>query len=68
MLQASLFVQTMELNKGVKISCLEEIAFNQGFIARDELLKQIEKYGLKNEYYNYVRSVINNPSPVYTAI
>ena len=68
MLQASLFVQTMELNKGVKISCLEEIAFNQGFITRDELLKRIEKYGLKNEYYNYVRSVINNPSPVYTAI
>ena len=37
MLQASLFVQTMELNKGVKISCLEEIAFNQGFITKDEL-------------------------------
>ena len=34
MLQASLFVQTMELNKGVKISCLEEISYNQGFISK----------------------------------
>lgn len=61
MLQASVFVQTMELNKGVKIACLEEIAYNQGFITKDKLLDKIEKYGLKNEYYNYVRSVINQP-------
>ena len=61
MLQASVFVQTMELNKGVKIACLEEIAYNQGFISKESLLKIIEKYGLKNEYYNYVRSVINQP-------
>lgn len=64
MLQASLFVQTMELNKGVKISCLEEIAFNQGFITKEELLKKIEKYGFKNDYYNYVRTVIEHPDMV----
>ncbi len=58
MLQASVFVQTMELNKGVKIACLEEIAYNQGFISRDELLRKIEKYGKNNGYYNYVRTVI----------
>ena len=58
MLQASVFVQTMELNKGVKIACLEEIAYNQGFISKSELLKQIEKYGTNNEYYNYVRAVV----------
>ena len=61
MLQASVFVQTMELNKGVKIACLEEIAYNQNFITKDELLNKIEKYGLKNEYYNYVRAVLNQP-------
>ena len=49
----------MELNKGVKIACLEEIALNQGFISADELSKQIAKYG-KNDYYNYVRNVINS--------
>ena len=59
MLQAGNFVQAMELNKGVKISCLEEIAYNQGFITRVELLKKIEKYGNNNDYYNYVRAVIS---------
>ena len=59
MLQASNFVQSMELNKGVKIACLEEIALNQGFITADELMQQISKYG-NNDYYNYVRDVINS--------
>ena len=58
MLQASVFVQTMELNKGVKIACLEEIAYNQGFISASELLQKIEKYGSNNGYYNYVKAVI----------
>ena len=61
MLQASVFVQTMELNKGVKIACLEEIAYNQGFISRDKLLSKIEKFGTNNEYYNYVRTVVSQP-------
>ncbi len=68
MLQASQFVQTMELNKGVKISCLEEIAFNQKFISKEALLKEIEKYGDKNDYYNYVRSVIENPDLVALSV
>ena len=59
MLQASVFVQTMELNKGVKIACLEEIAYNQGFINKETLLAKIEKYGNSNAYYNYVKSVIS---------
>ena len=59
MLQASVFVQTMELNKGVKIACLEEIAYNQGFISKEELLSKIEKFGYTNEYYKYVRTVIS---------
>jgi len=62
MLQASVFVQTMELNKGVKIACLEEIAYNQGFISKENLLSKIEKYGLNNEYYNYVRMVVEQQS------
>ena len=65
MLQASVFVQTMELNKGVKIACLEEIAYNQGFITKENLLQQIEKYGLKNEYYNYIHSVLNQPKVLF---
>ena len=59
MLQASMFVQAMELNKGVKIACLEEIAYNLGFITKEELLNKIEKYGKSNEYYNYVRKLLD---------
>ena len=59
MLQASNFVQSMELNKGVKIACLEEIALHQGFISAEELLEKISKYG-NNDYYNYVRDVIKS--------
>lgn len=57
MLQASNFVQSMELNKGVKISCLEEIAYRQGFISANDLLNRIEKYK-NNTYYNYVRNIV----------
>jgi len=59
MLQASLFVQTMELNKGVKIACLEEIAFNQKFISGEELLKKIEKYGSNSGYYQYIKDIVS---------
>lgn len=48
----------MELNKGEKISCLEEVAFFQGFIGKDEILKNIEPYCDKNEYYAYVKRVV----------
>ncbi|MBQ2644657.1 glucose-1-phosphate thymidylyltransferase RfbA [bacterium] len=57
-LQASNFIQSMELNKGEKISCLEEIAYNQGFISKDAILKNILPYCEKNEYYTYVKRVV----------
>lgn len=57
-LQASNFIQSMELNKGEKISCLEEIAYNQGFISKEEVLKNIAPYCDKNEYYAYVKRVV----------
>jgi len=61
MLQASLFVQTMELNKGVKISCLEEIAYHQGFISKEDILAKIKKYGTGSTYYQYVQDIVNKP-------
>lgn len=57
-LQASNFIQSMELNKGEKISCLEEVAFFQGFIDKEQILKNIEPYCDKNEYYAYVKRVV----------
>ena len=57
MLQASNFVQSMELNTGVKISCIEEIAYRQGFISASDLLSKIEKHK-NNTYYNYVKNIV----------
>ncbi len=57
MLQASNFVQSMELNKGVKIACLEEIAYLKGYISADKLLGKIAQYK-NNDYYNYIRNII----------
>ena len=64
MLQASNFIQSMELNKGEKIACLEEIALNHGFITSDELENQILKYGNKNSYFNYVSDIIKEKRDV----
>ena len=64
LLEASNFVETIQNRQGLKIACLEEIAFNQGFITKENLLSKIEKYGYKNDYYNYVRTVIEHPVAV----
>lgn len=56
LLQASQYVQTIEENQGVKIACLEEVAYRMGFLTKNELLKQAEKYP-NNEYYQYVTRI-----------
>ncbi len=49
LLEAGSFVEVMERRQGLKIACLEEIAFGMGFITQNELLKQAEI--LKNSQY-----------------
>ena len=58
MLQASNFIQSMELNKGEKIACIEEIALLQNFVSKDSLLKSIQKFEYKNDYYKYVNNIV----------
>lgn len=57
LLQASQYVQTIEENQGIKIACLEEVAYRMGFLSKDDLKKQSEKYK-NNEYYNYINKII----------
>lgn len=57
MLQASNFIQSIELNKGEKIACLEEIALNHGFISSEALSKYISNYKTNN-YYEYIAEII----------
>ena len=56
LLQASNFVQASEASKGEKISCIEEIAINEGFITKEELLKKINP-NIKNEYREYIELI-----------
>ena len=53
LLQASNFVETIQERQGLKIACLEEIAFRQGYIDRDELKKLGEQMG-KSSYSAYL--------------
>lgn len=56
LLQAGQYVHTIEENQGVKIACLEEVAYRMGFLKREDLVKMAEKYS-NNEYYQYVARI-----------
>lgn len=58
LLQAGQFVQTVEENQGIKIACLEEVAFRMGFVTKEDLQNTVEKYN-NNEYFNYVKDMLN---------
>jgi glucose-1-phosphate thymidylyltransferase len=58
LLQASVYIQTIEERQGLKVSCIEEIAFKQGFITRDQLLLLAEPLS-KNQYGKYLFKIAN---------
>ena len=57
LLDAQLFIQTLEKRQGLKIGCIEEIAFNNGWIKEDKLL-DFSKLMKKNEYGKYLENLI----------
>jgi len=56
LIEASTFVQTIEKRQGLKIACLEEIAFRMGYIDRDALARSVD--GTSSAYYRYIRSIL----------
>lgn len=58
LLQASNFVETIQQRQGRMIACPEEIAFNKGYITKDNLLK-LAKPVAKNQYGEYLISLIS---------
>jgi glucose-1-phosphate thymidylyltransferase len=56
--EASAFVQTIENVQGLKVACLEEIAWRNGWLSNEELLV-IAKPMLKNEYGKYLTRIID---------
>ena len=57
LLQASEFVRTIEERQGLKIACIEEIAFNMGYID-DQQLSQLAQPLLKSGYGTYLMGLI----------
>ena len=54
--QAASYVQAIQERQGLKISCVEEIAFRLGYIDREQLRKQAANY-MKNDYGRYLAEI-----------
>ena len=59
LLEASQFVQTLEKRQGMKISCIEEIAFRMGYIDKDQL-RSLGKNMKNNQYGQYLIKIADS--------
>ncbi len=59
LLEAGEFVALVEKRQGLKISCIEEIAYKRGYISRDTLLKAAENHS-KNGYGEYLKKIADS--------
>ena len=59
LIEAGQFVQTIENRQGLKVACLEEIAFNQGWITKDRVLQQAKEMK-KTKYGEFLANVVND--------
>lgn len=58
LIEAGQFVQTVEHRQGFKIACLEEIAYNQGWLSREELINRAQVLA-KTSYGEYLLEIAN---------
>ena len=59
LLQASNFIQTIEERQGLKVACIDEIAYRMGFINANQLEKIALQY-IKNDYGQYLFDLLKN--------
>ena len=57
LLEASLFIETIEKRQNLKVACLEEIAFRMGYITKDEVI-QLAQPLKKNQYGQYLLRLV----------
>jgi len=53
LLEASTFIETIEKRQGLKVACIEEIAFEEGYITKEQLIKLAQPL-IKNQYGQYL--------------
>ncbi len=58
LLEASLFIQTIEKRQGLKVACLEEIAYRQGYIDAEQL-KELAVKMARSTYGEYLKRIID---------
>ncbi len=58
LLEASNFIQTIEKRQGLKVACIEEIAFEKGYISKEQLLVLANQYK-NNDYGHYLTQIAN---------
>jgi glucose-1-phosphate thymidylyltransferase len=63
LLNSAQFVQTLEKRQGLKIACIEEIAYEQGFISKDQLRLHAENLS-KSSYGEYLNRVLKESNPL----
>jgi glucose-1-phosphate thymidylyltransferase len=57
LMEASSFIETIEKRTGLKVACLEEIAYQRGWITKEQLIAQGENLA-KNQYGQYLLSLV----------
>ncbi len=58
LIDASIFIKTIEDRQGLKIGCIEEVAYRMGYIDKKQLLKLAD--GINTSYGEYLRGLIKN--------
>ncbi len=58
LLEASMFIQTIENRQGLKVACVEEIAYDMGWIGKDKLIELAQPLK-KNQYGQYLLKIAN---------
>jgi len=64
LLQASNYIYTIEKRQGLKISCIEEVAFKRGYINREQLISLAAEHG-KSQYADYLNAIASEKIMTY---
>lgn len=61
LIQATSYVEAIESRQGLKVACIEEVAYRMGFITAEQLVRLAEK--IPNEYGSYLKEVSQETAP-----